>query len=752
MTDRSNYGPVRRMSPSVSTDNRKPYSRTGLKGVLGTLDLNSGDAAVPTPSDSPYYPFHAEIPQLEAPTQNRTSVPDGPRDIAGFPTYEQFQRIEGEYLSSLSERKQPKALISQALFDKILAVLQNGSEDRGSTAQFRFWVRKMFVLVYPQTSFNPAPGQTAEPIVLHDKRPVAIKEQLYEVLCYCHAVARHGGRDKTCATLRLNYSWVPKELTAKFVKACPTCTLKRSGNPDLLSQFGSSSPYAPLPPPPPPEPASLPVFPGGPNDSPPPGLSFVTGSEGCDDGGGGGSSGFGTSMFATPDLSVYPSPTLSAGSFGPATPSPYLPGGLFGYPAVFDHPGHHGGSLSLSSVTGWDTAGCSFSPCGLMYPEEFKLHSGGISEQQQQEASVSAEGMQLQLPRAQEVVHPSHGGGDCDNGGAGDDDNIDPELLMDGGYSPFTFVVGRPTRSATADDAETDMGDPQAGAGGLGVSGHGSDGGDGGGDAYLHGHGGRVFQYQRHHYYQQRLHAHAPPPPAQLGLALGTTTTTTTHAMGESGPPRQRQHRLRLISPRTTHDASSGTTTTTGACPGLGSNSFNGDRDREDVRESLLSLPPPPSASAGPNSTPAQPRGDNPLMNMLMFKFASSTGTSTAMMTGRPAGGVQVVAAPTPRTSRMPTAGVLGMRMGTRIEVKLFFFFFVLPFGPRRDASGGDDMMADHVAHSRSLSLGGLDLNKSESKSRRSRKNLKSPRSKNVFNFDFHMHWQMRRASTPTST
>ncbi|KAI9454215.1 hypothetical protein BJY52DRAFT_1122916, partial [Lactarius psammicola] len=221
------------MSPPVSADNRKPYSRTGLKGVLGTLDPNSGDAVVPTTLDSPYYPFHVEIPQLEAPSQSRFTVPDGSRDITGFPTYEQYQRIEEDYLSSLSERKQPKALISQSLFDRIYAVLQNGSEDRASTAQFRFWVRKMFVLAYPQTSFNHNNGPTPEPVVLHDKRPVAIKERLYEVLCYCHAIARHGGRDKTCATLRLNYSWVPKELTAKFVKACPTCTLKRSGNPDL---------------------------------------------------------------------------------------------------------------------------------------------------------------------------------------------------------------------------------------------------------------------------------------------------------------------------------------------------------------------------------------------------------------------------------------------------------------------------------------------------------------------------------------
>jgi hypothetical protein len=351
MTNTSNYGPVRRLSPPVSAD-RKPYSRTGLKGVLGTLDLNSGDAVVPTTLDSPYYPFHVEIPQLEAPSQRRFTVPDGPRDMTGFPTYEQYQRIEEDYLSSLSERKQPKALISQSLFNKIYAVLQNGSEDRASTAQFRFWVRKMFVLAYPQTSFNHNTGQTPEPVVLHDKRPVAIKERLYEVLCYCHALARHGGRDKTCATLRLNYSWVPKELTAKFVKSCPTCTLKRSGNPDLLSQFNyASQSYLSTAP----EPAFLS---GGPNDSSP-GLNFVGSSSVCDNnnsasaassGTSSSAAGFAPSVFTTtPDLSVYPSPTLSSGSGGPMTPSPYLHGGLFGYPVVFD-PGHN----SLSSVGGWD--------------------------------------------------------------------------------------------------------------------------------------------------------------------------------------------------------------------------------------------------------------------------------------------------------------------------------------------------------------------------------------------------------------
>ena len=728
MTDRSNYGPVRRLSPSMSIDHRKPYSRTGLKGVLGTLDLNSGDAAVPTPSDSPYYPFHVETPQLEAPTQNRTSAPDGPRDIPGFPTYEQYQRIEGEYLSSLSERKQPKALISQALFDKVLAVLHNGAEERGSTAQFRFWVRKMFTLAYPQTSFNHNAGRTPEVVVLHDKRPVAIKEQIYEVLCYCHAVARHGGRDKTCATLRINYSWVPKELTAKFVKACPTCTLKRSGNPDLLSQFGqtvssssssSSSPlYAqPLTVTVPLEPTSLPVFPGGPNDSsppppppPPPGLSFVVGSEGCDDGcgcgGGSGSTGscFGHhSIFATPDLSVYPSPTLSAGSLGPATPSPFLPGGLFGYPAVFD-PGHG----SLSSVAGWDTS--SLSPCGLMYPEE--MHAA-ISEQHHEasgggaeEISCSTQGdMQLQLPSTQKVTHHhplcarAHNG-DCDNNGGGDHDDdggvgaecrcgadpdpcstaaemmndIDPVLLMErggGGYSPFALVGPTATRTATDDhDAEADI-DPGTVTGGpVGL---------GGDDGPYHRHpylncnlaaesssplnssGGRVFQqyqhqhqhqHQRQHHYQRHHHPHARPSQQQqqqqFGLALGTTAP----ALGEREPAsisrlgprqRQRQHqrqrRLQLSPLTHDDDASSGTATTTvTATDGRsGSGSFS------------------------------MPRDDNPLLNMLMFKFAPPPPPHGTQDGPRP--GVRVVASPTPIAMRSAAAsmGMGGIEVGENI-------------------------------------------------------------------------------------
>lgn len=158
----------------------------------------------------------------------------------GFPTYDQYKQLEAAYLASLSPRKRDKALITQAMFDDIWDILHDPDTRDIQTAQFRFWVRKMFVLSDPQPTevFTAGDSSTqvcSVPVILHENRPVAIKEQLYELFAYCHGLSNHGGRDKTCGVIRQHYSWVPKELTAQFVKACPTCTMKRSGNPDLVA-------------------------------------------------------------------------------------------------------------------------------------------------------------------------------------------------------------------------------------------------------------------------------------------------------------------------------------------------------------------------------------------------------------------------------------------------------------------------------------------------------------------------------------
>lgn len=142
----------------------------------------------------------------------------------GFPSLEQYtNEVEAVYYASLTPRKRAKALIDTAMYAKIQALLVDPSSLEG-TAQFRFWVRKMFTY---------KAGPTGLPVVFHNERPVAVKEQIYGVLVECHRRANHAGRDRTDAIIRPFFSWVPKELVALFLKACPTCNLKRSSDAEL---------------------------------------------------------------------------------------------------------------------------------------------------------------------------------------------------------------------------------------------------------------------------------------------------------------------------------------------------------------------------------------------------------------------------------------------------------------------------------------------------------------------------------------
>lgn len=103
------------------------------------------------------------------------------------------------------------------MYSTILSVLLEPHSTAFSTAQFRFWAKRMFRLVStPHAN-----------IVAHENRPVAVKDQIYNILVGCHGDAAHGGRDKTSAQVRRYYSWIPKELVSRFVKMCPLCIAKR---------------------------------------------------------------------------------------------------------------------------------------------------------------------------------------------------------------------------------------------------------------------------------------------------------------------------------------------------------------------------------------------------------------------------------------------------------------------------------------------------------------------------------------------
>ncbi|KJA22115.1 hypothetical protein HYPSUDRAFT_55033 [Hypholoma sublateritium FD-334 SS-4] len=155
----------------------------------------------------------------------------------GFPSYAQYKQVETAYLQSLTPRRQGKALISQSLFDRIWDVLHQ-PEAQGETAQFRFWARKMFTISKTHRvtlGVIDDRDETPHEVLLHDNLLVAIQEQLYDLLCYCHGSTGHGGRDKTCALIRKHYTWVPKDLVSNFIKACPTCIMKKCGSLDTVN-------------------------------------------------------------------------------------------------------------------------------------------------------------------------------------------------------------------------------------------------------------------------------------------------------------------------------------------------------------------------------------------------------------------------------------------------------------------------------------------------------------------------------------
>jgi hypothetical protein len=222
--------------PTVSVDAAAEFLRTiqereSQKNLLAHQAQQSqqhpgepivaADGSIPTDLASLYpHAATATAAVAAAVVAAHAQAPQQQLSYAGYPTSEQFAQMVNEYLSSLSPKKQTKALLTQAMYDDIREVLLHPTETKTGSAQFRFWSKKMFKLVSVQNTH----------IVIHENKPVAIKEQLYDVLVECHGQATHGGRDKTAAQVRKFYSWVPKELIARFVKGCPSCVRNTSPN------------------------------------------------------------------------------------------------------------------------------------------------------------------------------------------------------------------------------------------------------------------------------------------------------------------------------------------------------------------------------------------------------------------------------------------------------------------------------------------------------------------------------------------
>ncbi|PYH72516.1 integrase zinc binding domain-containing protein [Aspergillus vadensis CBS 113365] len=226
-----------------------PYSHSGITSSTHHLSPHHspGHSVPSTPDHVPLQHHIQYMPQsryLQSPgflplrdafseadiesqdSQNESSMLSEPviPPLDGFPNVREFDQLMKSYVDDLSVKKQDKALIHAKRARNIKTVLMDPKDTAVESAQFRFWVKKMFKLQTVGTGTSDCTK-----MICHEGKPVAIREKLFKILTRAHQQCQHGGRDKTSARVRQIYSWVPKELISRFVKICPTCQVRRGG-------------------------------------------------------------------------------------------------------------------------------------------------------------------------------------------------------------------------------------------------------------------------------------------------------------------------------------------------------------------------------------------------------------------------------------------------------------------------------------------------------------------------------------------
>lgn len=79
--------------------------------------------------------------------------------------------------------------------------------------------------------------------MIHDNHPVAVKEEIYDILVFCHAETGHSGRDKTYAAVKGYYSWIAKDVIAGFVSLCPACQARTQKDDQYFDHQGIDGYY-----------------------------------------------------------------------------------------------------------------------------------------------------------------------------------------------------------------------------------------------------------------------------------------------------------------------------------------------------------------------------------------------------------------------------------------------------------------------------------------------------------------------------
>ena len=115
-----------------------------------------------------------------------------------FVTREKFDQLIEGYLAADGNGRREKTLITQEVADRIISVLDNPATV--SNAQFRYWAHKQFL--------KRTIRDDVKLIDTKNKKPVCLKEELYDVIGNTHHELQHTGYKKTFAAVSFTIYYV----------------------------------------------------------------------------------------------------------------------------------------------------------------------------------------------------------------------------------------------------------------------------------------------------------------------------------------------------------------------------------------------------------------------------------------------------------------------------------------------------------------------------------------------------------------
>jgi len=116
-----------------------------------------------------------------------------------FVTREKFDQLIEGYLAADGNGRREKTLITQEVADRIISVLDNPATTVFN-AQFRYWARKQFL--------KRTIRDDVKLIDTKNKKPVCLKEELYDVIGNTHHELQHAGYKKTFAAVSFTIYYV----------------------------------------------------------------------------------------------------------------------------------------------------------------------------------------------------------------------------------------------------------------------------------------------------------------------------------------------------------------------------------------------------------------------------------------------------------------------------------------------------------------------------------------------------------------